>query len=386
VEWARVRDIAEQIRGVTYSKADAVSSPAPGYLPVLRASNITHTGLDFSDLVYVPAHRISARQKVRVNDVVVAASSGSIDVVGKAARSLSDLEGGFGAFCKVLRPTAHVDPAYFAHYFQTRAYRRLISSLATGASINNLKNGHLDDLRIRLPSLDEQRRIAAILDQADALRAKRRCTKTYTRELVRALLQAAVDDPSTRLEPLGDLADFQAGGTLPEGTAFTGQDGGNLLMKVSDMNTPGNERQILACAAWSDQPGARSATCPAGSVVIPKRGGSIGTNKKRLSTRSMVLDPNLMAITPRPRIAVEYLYAWFEQFDLTTLISGSSVPQLNKQDLAPLLVPLPTAECQQVFAKRARAIENIAESQDQQLGRCEDLFVNLQARAFDGEL
>jgi type I restriction enzyme S subunit len=132
---ARVGDLAEQVRGVAYGKEEASPTPQPGYLPVLRAGNITDEGLVFDDLVFVPAERISDKQKVRRHDVVVAASSGSLDVVGKAAPALTDFEGGFGAFCKVLRPNSKVHPGYFAQFFKTQDYRRRVSALAAGANI-----------------------------------------------------------------------------------------------------------------------------------------------------------------------------------------------------------------------------------------------------------
>lgn len=86
----RIGDIAQQIRGVTFDKSESRTTPSPGYLPVLRAGNIRDAGLSFDDLVYVPVGRIRDKQLLRRNDVVVAASSGSLDVVGKAARSLGD--------------------------------------------------------------------------------------------------------------------------------------------------------------------------------------------------------------------------------------------------------------------------------------------------------
>ena len=60
INCTRVGDLAEQIRGVTYNKEDASQTPLPGYLPILRAGNITDAGLHFNDLVYVPATKISA--------------------------------------------------------------------------------------------------------------------------------------------------------------------------------------------------------------------------------------------------------------------------------------------------------------------------------------
>ena len=110
---ARVSEVAKQIRGVTYSKSEASAVPGAGLLPILRAGNVGDGGLNFDDLVYVPAGRVGPTQRIRANDVIVAASSGSLDVVGKTARSLDDHDAGFGAFCKVLRPGGAVDPSYF---------------------------------------------------------------------------------------------------------------------------------------------------------------------------------------------------------------------------------------------------------------------------------
>ena len=206
----RVCELAEQLRGVSYGKSDASSTPRPGYLPVLRAGNITEDGLTFDDLVFVPAERVSAKQKIRRNDVVIAASSGSLDVVGKAARALDDYEGGFGAFCKILRPGPDVDPAYFAHFFRTKQYRQRVSALAAGVNINNLRNEHLDEIQIPIPSLRMQRRIAEILDKADALRAKRREALSQLDTLLQSTFLHMFGDPVTNpmgweMRSLGDL-------------------------------------------------------------------------------------------------------------------------------------------------------------------------------------
>jgi type I restriction enzyme S subunit len=211
----RVGDIAEQIRGVTFAKSDAVSERRPGYVPVLRAGNIQDGGLDMHDLLYVPASRVRDKQRVRRNDVLIAASSGSLDVVGKAARSRTDFDGGFGAFCKVLRPTAAVDPAYFAHFFQTPRYRREVASLAEGANINNLKNEHLNDLAMPLPSMEEQRRIAAILDHADDLQAKRRVSLDHLDDLAQSIFLGMFPTHAFPSASAGELMPDMRNGSSP---------------------------------------------------------------------------------------------------------------------------------------------------------------------------
>ncbi len=196
-----VNQLATQVRGVSYKKAEASLTPAPELIGVVRAGNIVDGELTTSALVYVPAARAKASQLLRKGDVLIATSSGSLDVVGKAARIREDERVAFGAFCRVLRPGGHVDPAYFAHYFQTESYRAYVSSVAAGTNINNLKKDHLDEIAILLPPIEEQRRIAAVLDAADALRAKRRQALAKLDSLSEAIFIEMFGDPVTN--PLG---------------------------------------------------------------------------------------------------------------------------------------------------------------------------------------
>ena len=113
------------------------------------------------------------------------------------------------------------------------------------------------------------------------------------------------------------------------------------------MNIAGNEERVLATTLWTDSLTAKAATVAADAIVLPKRGASIATNKKRITTRTTALDPNLMGVQPLPDLVeARYLFAWFQSFDLATITSGSTVPQLNKQDLAPLRIPLPPIDVQ----------------------------------------
>ena len=74
-------------------------------------------------------------------------------------------------------------------------------------------------------------------------------------------------------------------------------------VKVSDMNLPGNESRFVTANQVKRLPVAlaRRKLIPPNTVVFPKRGAAIATNKKRLTTRWTVLDPNLI-VTCMPRI------------------------------------------------------------------------------------
>lgn len=225
---------------------------------------------------------------------------------------------------------------------------------ARGVTQSNISKGLVKALCIPLPAVNEQRRIADILDKADAIRRKRREAIALTEELLRSTFLEMFGDPVTNpkgwpVKALGDAVDLFAGNSLPSGVPFTGQPGGYLLLKVGDMNTPGNEVDIVGAREWAASVPSASVVAPSGSVVIPKRGGAIATNKKRVLTRPAALDPNLMAIAPGPAVTLDYLRQWFEGVDLSKLSNGSTVPQLNKKDLAPLRFPLPTPQAQALF-------------------------------------
>jgi type I restriction enzyme S subunit len=192
-----VGEIAQQVRGVSYDKSQVSNSAAPGLKPVLRAGNIKDGSLLLDkDLVYVPDSYIAHQQLLKPGDIVIAASSGSIDVVGKAAQLSKPWEGSFGAFCKVVRPSSdRVNPRYLHHFFQSTGYRRKVSSLAAGVNINNLKNEHIDDLLVPLPPLEEQRRIAAILDKASSLSINIAKAIQFEDELNASLFDEIIGDP-----------------------------------------------------------------------------------------------------------------------------------------------------------------------------------------------
>ena len=120
---AKLGDYVEQIRGVSYKPEDVCSSEDINAIPILRANNIQDDGFVFDDLVYVKKNKISAIQYVKAGDIVVCASSGSKNLVGKSAIANEDMEISFGAFCKVVRPKKLM-PSYVGHYFQSPVYRR----------------------------------------------------------------------------------------------------------------------------------------------------------------------------------------------------------------------------------------------------------------------
>jgi type I restriction enzyme S subunit len=162
-EWKRLGDICDQIRGVSYKPDESSGSPQKGYIPLYRAHNIQESGLNENELIYVDSKRISTQQYIKSGDIIICASSGSKDLVGKSAQADEDSQFSFGAFCKVVRPKG-VDKKYLGFFFKSNEYRQSISNVSVGTNINNIRNEDIDSLLVPLPPLPEQRRIAVIID------------------------------------------------------------------------------------------------------------------------------------------------------------------------------------------------------------------------------
>ena len=157
-------NLCEQIRGVSYKPFECSTIPKENHFPIYRAHNIQNDGLNDNDLVYVLQNKIADNQFIKKGDIVICASSGSKDLVGKAAQSEIDCNYSFGAFCKVVRPNKNINSKYLGFYFKSSEYRSYISSISKGSNINNLRNEDFDLIKIPFPPIEEQERIVKIIE------------------------------------------------------------------------------------------------------------------------------------------------------------------------------------------------------------------------------
>lgn len=163
----KLGDYILQVRGVSYKPKDLSESLKEGFVTLLRANNIANNVLNFEDVQFVSEGRVSDDQIIREGDILICASSGSLEHVGKAALCMPDMEYTFGAFCKLIRPIGKLYPEYIAGYMRTDEYRNIISDLAQGSNINNLRNEHINDLMIPIPSDEQQGEFIDLQRQSD---------------------------------------------------------------------------------------------------------------------------------------------------------------------------------------------------------------------------
>ena len=181
----KVKNLAKQIRGVSYKPEDLHDSLDEDSVILLRANNIDDGKINFDDVVYVDKSKVSDEHYLKVGDVLICASSGSKQLVGKAASVVFDSPCTFGAFCKVVRPNTNVAD-YLGKYFQSGVYRRKISEVAIGANINNIRNEHIDSLELPIYEPAQAQRIVEKIGLLQNIIDNRKCELSKLDELIKA--------------------------------------------------------------------------------------------------------------------------------------------------------------------------------------------------------
>ncbi|MCL6681695.1 restriction endonuclease subunit S [Akkermansia muciniphila] len=181
----RLGNHIQQVRGVSYKPSDLSENLSDGYTVLLRANNISEGRINFDSVQFVRNNKISQEQILKTNDILVCSSSGSISLVGKSALYKKSGEHTFGAFCKVVRATGKLHPQFIAFYMCSQAYRKHIEHIANGANINNLRNEHLDEIQLDIPTDDQQKVIVSKLEKIQSIITHRRTQLFKLDELIK---------------------------------------------------------------------------------------------------------------------------------------------------------------------------------------------------------
>ena len=149
--------------------------------------------------------------------------------------------------------------------------------------------------------------------------------------------------------PIKEVATVESGFGFP----LVYQGAGNQeipFLKVSDMNLPGNEIRIVS---WNNSISnsvlkeLKARAFPAGTVIFPKIGAAIATNKKRILTRDSAFDNNVMGIVPdTSKLLSDYLFALMQVIDLSIWASDAQPPSMRKTVVEEHTIPLPPLEVQ----------------------------------------
>ena len=384
----------KQVRGVSYSKNDASLTYKEGFVPVLRAGNIQNSRIIHYDFVYIPKEGVKNVQLLKKGDILIAASSGSISIVGKAAMILQDMNAGFGAFCKVLRPNKEiVNEDYFKFYFETPHYKNTISQLAEGANINNLKTEHFDNLELYLPPLPQQQKIAKILDAADSLRQNDKSLIAKYDELTQALFLDMFGDIGRNIFkfPIVKLDEVCSKITDGEHGTVERLDSGKLYLMARNIRDNYIDFSDVSFISEEDHKKIfKRCNAEKGDLLLVCVGATIGRACITPDVEQFSLARSVALLKPNKKINSLYLYTAISSKYIQEVIkrSGNSSAQagLYTGKIKEIQITLPPISLQNQFAERVTQIEEQKAIAQKSLEQSERLFNSLLQKAFKGEL
>lgn len=379
-------DVCEFVRGVTFDKAAATTSPASSMVPILRAGNIGTELNSQDDLIWVPESFVADEQRLRQNDIVICMSSGSPEVVGKTARVPANLSASIGSFCGIIRPRQHEHAAFLSFFFRSTVFARLRDTIARGANIQNLRFAEFAEIEIELPS--EQQRIAGVLEQADRLRRTRRYALELSDSFLPAAFRQLFGDPVRNslgwpCVELEEVAEVDRGKFTPRPRNDPSYYGGTFpFIQTGDISNSGGH--LNSWTQTLNEKGVRvSRSFPPGTVVIAIVGATIGMTSI-LEIEVYCPDSVVGIQVNRAKATVEYLEMLLRFWRPVFLAQAPETARanLNLDALRPLRIPLPPLALQQQFASLVSRHERLRAVQRESLRQAEHLFQSLLHRAF----
>jgi type I restriction enzyme, S subunit len=305
----------------------------------------------------------------------------------------------FASYLIRVRMGHSADPRFISHFFQTPNYWTQITSSACGVAQPGINATRLKALKIPLPPLAEQQRIAEVLDRVETLRSKRRAglaqLDSLTQSLFLDLYRNTVDSSSTL--PLSYLAE------TTRGSFVNGPFGSNLL--TSELHEEGvpviyirdirdgdytrvskscvTERKARELAVYSVRSGdvlvAKVGDPPGIAAIYPdgEPGGIVTQDVIRIRVSPHV------AI---PQFVVGYLNSSIGRWKVAGITIEATRARFSLKDFKAINIELPSITLQREFARRTGAVEKLKTAQRASLTELDAFFASLQFRAFRGEL
>ncbi|WP_199226614.1 restriction endonuclease subunit S [Acidovorax sp. HMWF029] len=295
-----------------------------------------------------------------------------------------------------------VFPSYLRHVLVGDPFHQQFMQTVSGVggSLLRARPAFVASIQIPLPPLEEQRRIAAILDQAETLRTQRRTALALQGSLTQSLfldMFGAGDSQGWPVTSIGEIVDEENGGirTGPFGSQLLHSEFVDEGVAVLGIDNAVNnefrwgERRYIAHAKYKEL---KRYTVRPGDVLITIMGTCgrcavvpddipLAINTKHLCCISV----------DRSRVVPDYLHAYFLRHPtarkyLEQTAKGAIMSGLNMGIIKAMPIALPPLPLQQTFATRIASIEALKATHRRALAALDAMFASLQQRAFAGLL
>lgn len=266
-----------------------------------------------------------------------------------------------------------VDRKFLFYFLKGRGFQDVIS----GSSQPQITQGGLAQVKVRLPELLEQQRIAAILEKADGLRRKRQEAMRLADEFLKALFVDMFGDPVSNsqcwpVQRLASLGDLDRGVSKHRPRNDPSLLGGEYpLIQTGDVaNCDGYVRSFVA--TYSDKGLRQSRLWPAGTLCI-----TIAAN---IAKTGILLFPacfpdSVVGFSSQHSATIEYVRFWlsFLQQTLEANAPASAQKNINLAILRELQIPVPPQDQVERFAAVVMKVESMREAQRLALDETQNL-------------
>ena len=294
---------------------------------------------------------------------------------------------------------SEIHPNFLCHFFATSNAQSQFTMGKVTATIPNLSLSQIKKLKIPLPPLDQQKKIAAILDAADAYKQKTKALIEKYDELTQSLFLDMFGDPVSN--PMEWEVNFLEQVTTKIGSGATPRGGKQAYKKegislIRSMNVYDNRFKYKNLAFIDEDQAAKlkNVIVEKGDVLFNITGASICRSSvvpndvlpARVNQHVSILRPIKSIITSK--FLSRFLISENVKTKLLGVGSGGGavMEAITKEQLQSIKVIIPPLELQNEFSKRVQAIEAQKAQVQASLAQAEDLFNSLLQRAFKGGL
>lgn len=357
-------------------------------IPFVRVQNLVGGSVRFEkDDLFIDSktHEALRRSKIYAGDVLlsIAGTIGRCAIVPQDAEELNCNQA-----VAIIRPRKSIDRRFFMHWISSRAATDQIRQSKVTATISNLSLGQIGELRIPLPPLDEQKRIAAILDQADELRRKRQRALDRLNQLGQAIFHEMFGNIANgqRTHSFAEIATIQQSLVDPKLPQFRSElhvgpehiEGGKGVIHWHNVRTAKEDNVISGKNIFAP-----------GNVIFSKIRPYL--NKVAIADRTGLCSADMYVIQPIPETSnAHFLHMLLMGRDFLsyaeTCSNRANIPKLNRKQVEGYQFYCPPIEEQHQLALRLKELERAAEVLRDAKAHSSSLFACLQHRAFRGEL
>ena len=379
----KLGDIATFINGKAFKPSDWSNEG----LPIIRIQNLTNS---INDIHYYNGN-IEDKYRITTGDILISWSA-TIDVFewlnGDAVLNQH--------IFKVVFDKEPIDKNFFKYLIKQKISEMLKN--VHGSTMKHITKGDFDNIKVILPSLEEQKRIAKILDKADEIRTKKRLANDKLDEFLKSTFIDMFGDPAKNNKGFDKIA-LQDIGNFKNGINYNAGDCGYTIkcIGVGDfkngitLNSINNLNTVNISQMPNEEYFLRK-----NDIIFVRSNGS-----KELVGRTLLVNTNLQenivysGFCIRLRVEQENINNTF----LLQLLNsksikdnmkndghGCNIKSLNQTILGNITVIVPPIEEQNKFAKIVEKVEAQKQNNELVIEQMDNLFNSLSQRAFKGDM